>query len=218
MNYTKPRVFPLALFLLSSFAIRHSAFSADAPTLIPFQARLTTQQGVAYGNGTYTITFNIYSDAVGGSTNWTERHEKVGVVNGMVNVFLGSIQPFTNVQANPNDDVDFSTTRYLGITVDADDNPATADPEMVPRQMIIPAFYAKNSQKLAGNDWSAILVSGNDPLTGYINGAKLGDGTVTNVQIQDGGITMDDIGNGQITGVKLAPGAADGAIINPAIK
>lgn len=135
----------------------------------------------------------------------------------MVNVFLGSIQPFTNVQANPNDDVDFSTTRYLGITVDADDNPATADPEMVPRQMIIPAFFAKNSQKLAGHDWSHLLVSGNNPQTGFINGAKLGGGTVTNVQIQDGGITTADIGDAQITGAKLAPGAADSAISDESI-
>ncbi len=207
----------LLALLLSSFIIPHSSFGAESPTLIPFQARLTDQDGNPYTNGTYTITFNIYSDAVGGSTAWAERHEKVGLVNGMVNVFLGSIQPFTNVQANPNDDVDFSTTRYLGITVDADDNPATADPEMVPRQMIIPAFYAKNSQKLAGHDWSTILVTGNNPQTGFLNGAKLGSGTVTNVQIQDGGITTADIGNGQVTGAKLAPGAADGAISDESI-
>jgi hypothetical protein len=136
----------------------------------------------------------------------------------MVNVFLGSIQPFANVQANPNDDVDFSTTRYLGITVDADDNPATADPEMVPRQMIIPAFFAKNSQNLAGYNWSHILTGGsNNPQTGFLNGGKIQSGSITNVQIGAGQVLTANLGDGQITGPKLAAGAADGAISDESI-
>ena len=38
-----------------------------------------------------------------------ETHYRVGVINGMVNVFLGSINTITNV--------DFSQTRHLGITI-----------------------------------------------------------------------------------------------------
>ncbi len=137
----------LMLLIASSFVIRNSSFAQSAsPQLIPFQGRLTNQQGVVYTSGQYSITFNIYSQAVGGSTLWTERHEKVGVTNGMVNVFLGSITTLSNV--------DFGTVKYLGITIDADNNPATADPEMVPRQMIIPSFYAKNSETLNRRDWT----------------------------------------------------------------
>ena len=38
-----------------------------APTLIPFQGRLTDQNGVAYTNKQYTIVFQLYDQAVGGT-------------------------------------------------------------------------------------------------------------------------------------------------------
>lgn len=170
--------------LLSYFILHTSSFSqTPSQQLIPFQGRLTNQQGEPYNSGQFSITFNLYSPAVGGPTLWTERHEKVGVTNGMVNVFLGSIIALNTV--------DFSTVKYLGITVDADNNPATADPEMVPRQMIIPAFWAKqaeNANKLAGNDWSSIIVDGsnaasNNPTTGFLKGSKLSAGSITSSQL-----------------------------------
>src|SRR5882724_535594 len=73
-----------------------TALAGPAPMLIPFQGRLTDQQGRPYTNGQYSITFTIYDQAVGGASLWSERHEKVGVINGTVNVFLGSITAFTN--------------------------------------------------------------------------------------------------------------------------
>lgn len=169
----------------------------ESPTLIPFQGRLTDQAGNAYTNGQYTLTFNVYDTAVGGVSRWAERHEKVGVVNGMVNVFLGSIQPITT-------NVNFANTMYLGITIDADGLSATADPEMVPRQMIIPAFYARNAAKMAGYDWSAILEGGaNNPTTAYIRGDK----------IQSNSINSDKIANGAVSSEKLADGAVNGAAL-----
>ena len=102
-------------------AFRVNAFAQQAsPQLIPFQGRLTDQQGRAYTNGQYTLIFNLYSQAVGGTPTWTERHQAVGVINGMINVFLGSITSISNQ--------DFATTKYLGITIDADNNPNSSDP------------------------------------------------------------------------------------------
>lgn len=165
---------------------------------------------MAYANGQYTITFNIYSVAVGGGTAWTERHEKVGVVNGMVNVFLGSIQPVTSV--------DFSTTRYLGITVDADDNAATADPEMVPRQMTFrrSSPSTPEAQRLrldSHHRWRHF----NNLQTDFLKGSKIEAGSITNVQVGNNAITAAKILNGAVTGDKLAPGAADSAISNESI-
>ena len=192
----------LLTLLLASAAVAHAA---TAPTLIPFQGRLTDQAGVGYTNGQFTLIFNLYDQAVGGNVLWTETHQKVGVVNGMVNVFLGSINPALA-------SVDFSQTRHLGITIDADNNPNTPDPEMVPRQMIIPAFFAQNSAKLAGFDWSSILAgAGNNPTSGKIAGSK----------IETGGITASQIANGTITSVQLGSGIIgsnqinDGAITFP---
>ncbi len=219
--YSAFRCLLAAALLFSSLIPVTSCFAVSAaPQVIPFQGRLTSQQGLSYTSGQYSIIFNLYSQAVGGGTLWTERHEKVGVVNGMINVFLGSINSMTNV--------DFSTVKYLGITVDVDSNPATADPEMVPRQMIIPAFAAKQAERTRTMDlldvnglpvlgqtfgWSSLMSNGN-PSTGTIAGAKLtaasvtasqiASGTITATQIASNAITADKIADGQVTAAKLA--------------
>lgn len=184
--------------LLAITAIIASA--ADSQRLIPFQGRLTNQAGEPYTEGLYTVVFNLYDAPVGGTALWTERHESVGLVNGMVNVFLGSIVDLSGQ--------DFTKTRYLGITIDADGNANTADPEMVPRQMIIPAFFAKDSEKLMGADWSAILAAGStDPRTGYIAGARIAEKTITTDKVADAGVTTAKIKDANVTSAKIADGS-----------
>lgn len=205
---SRPHVFLLLFFVLLLLSHPAAAQTA-APTLIPFQARLTNQLGEAYGSGQYTLTFNLYDQPVGGATVWTERHEKVGLINGMVNVFLGSISTFPSWQPASNPQVPlFSGTKYLGITVDSDGNPATADPEMVPRTMLVSAFYAQNAGQLAGFDWSAILQGGvNNPQTGTIRGDKLTSGSISTAQIAPGAVIGDRIADGVVSSNKLADGA-----------
>lgn len=187
------------------------AWAAAAPQVIPFQGRLTDQNGTAYGEGTYTILFNLYDAPVGGTSLWTERHTGVGLVNGMVNVFLGSIVPL--------DEQDFTQTRYLGITIDADGNANTADPEMVPRQMIVPAFFAKDSESLRGADWSAILARGSeDPVAGYIDGAKIDDKSIKDAKLADGSVTTSKIKNKAVTSAKIANGAINPDHLSAAMK
>lgn len=190
-----------ALVLLGLIASpRLPLHAADSPTYIPFQGRLTDQAGNTYTNGQYTILFQLYNQPVGGQPIWLERHDKVGVINGLVNVFLGSITPLTNVT--------FDTTKHLGITIDADNIPNTPEPEMIPRQMIIPAFWAKNSEKLNGFDWGAITVGGlNNPLLGKIAGNK----------IETGGITSSQIADHAIASNHLVPGSVLGAILDRSV-
>ena len=187
-------VVPLACLAFSS------AFAQIAsPTLIPFQGRLTNQDNVPYTGGQYTVTFNLYREAVGGTSLWTERHEKVGVINGMVNVFLGSITAFP---AEDSGQPFFATVKHLGITIDADSNTATADPEMVPRQMIIPAFYAKNAdnaQALQSHGWN-VLFDSEDPLSGKIDANKLADGTIGGSKLSGGAVTFEKLASRPSTG------------------
>jgi len=189
----------LLILLLVSAAGAHAA---PAPTLIPFQGRLTDQTGAGYTNGQFTLIFNLYDQAVGGNVLWTETHQKVGVVNGMVNVFLGSINPTLA-------SVDFSQTRHLGITIDADNNPLTPDPEMVPRQMIIPAFAAKqaeNSTLLAGRDWSSLLTTGNDPAASTLKSTKIAPASLTGNQLTDNTVTAAKIAPRTLTAAQVATG------------
>lgn len=192
---------PALVILLSLFAIRPSSHGADSPLVIPFQGLITDPSSTPVASGQYSIIFNLYDVAVGGQPLWTERHSKVGVVNGMVNVFLGSI---TSLAA-----VDFSQTRYLGITVDVDDKPSTADPEMVPRQMIIPAFHAKNAEKLAGFDWSAAFTSA-DPSTAFVKSTRIAADTINTTQIINAAVTTSKIADGSITSAKLDPSVFQG--------
>jgi hypothetical protein len=203
---TNWRALAICLALIAAF----TAYASPAPMLIPFQGRLANPQNVPYVTGQYTITFALYDQPVGGSVLWTETHAKVGVISGMVNVFLGSINPLAAV--------DFSQTRHLGITIDADNNPNTSDPEMVPRQMIIPAFWAKqadNSTKLANNDWTAILVSGNDPINGKILGSKIQPSGITAAQIAPATVTADQIAPGTITSAQIATNTIRAANLDP---
>lgn len=194
-----------------AFAWAWMGWAASAPQVIPFQGRLTDQAGTPYSEGTYTIVFNLYDAPVGGTALWTERHTGVGLVNGMVNVFLGSIVAL--------DGQDFTQTRYLGITIDADGNANTADPEMVPRQMIVPAFFAKDSESLRGADWSAILAKGEtDPRTGYINGARIYGKSVKAAQIADKNVTRAKLADGAVTSEKIADGAIEPDHLSAAMK
>lgn len=186
-----------ALAAVAGLAWAGLAWAAETPQVIPFQGRLTNQQGTPYTEGTYDIVFSLYDAPVGGTALWTERHTGVGLVNGMVNVFLGSIVKL--------DGQDFTQVRYLGITIDADGNANTADPEMVPRQMVIPAFYAKDSAALRGADWSAILASGaTDPRTGYIAGARIASKSVKAAQLADKNVTTAKLADRGVTGAKIA--------------
>ena len=199
------------ILILAIALTARASFAADSQQLIPFQGRLTNQAGEPYTEGRYTIIFNLYDAPVGGTALWTERHESVGLVNGMVNVFLGSI---VNLSGQ-----DFTKTRYLGITIDADGNANTADPEMVPRQMIIPAFFAKDSEKLMGADWSAILANGStDPRTGYIAGARIAEKTITTDKVADAGVTTEKIKDGNVTSAKIASNSILPAHLSSAVR
>ena len=173
------------------------ARAADSPLYIPFQGQVTNQGGALAADGQYSVIFNLYDQAVGGQPVWSERHVKIGVNKGMINVFLGSISPLTAV--------DFSQTKYLGITVDTDNLATTADPEMVPRSLIMPAFHAKNAEKMAGHNWSSFMTS-NNPSTAFIQSTRIDANTITTTQVSDNAVTTAKIADTAITSAKLADG------------
>ncbi|MGA1865529.1 MAG: hypothetical protein ACMUHX_10745 [bacterium] len=140
-------VITLALVILFFISINSSAQSQSR--VINFQGRLTDQHGNSL-DGTYDIIFSIYSSDPNSGPLWTERHTEVNVSSGIVNVLLGSITSFDDPQK-----VTFDEERYLGITVDCDHDPNTKEPELSPRQRILPAIYSYdsyNADRLDGMD------------------------------------------------------------------
>jgi len=110
-----------------------SQATGTAPRLIPFQAYLTDTAGRPVDGTTHTLTFNIYDDPTQGSPLWSETHSDVPVTKGLVNVLLGSQPPFAPLPR-------FDAPRYVGVKVDG-------GLELVPRQQIIPAIYAADSDR-----------------------------------------------------------------------
>lgn len=114
-----------------SFGI--SAYGGPVPQRINYQGTLNNKIG-GPANGSFNMTFRIYSTATGTTPLWTEawsttNASPVVVTEGVFNVLLGSITPFSN---------EFFATypkTYLGVAV-------ANDSEMLPRQMIASVGYA----------------------------------------------------------------------------
>jgi len=99
---------------------------AAVPQQATYQGQLSNAAGVPI-NGPQTMSFNLYTLAIGGAPIWSETHVGVTVNKGLFTVNLGSVTPFP---ANT-----FSTPVYLGVTVGA-------DPEMAPRTALSSAPFA----------------------------------------------------------------------------
>jgi hypothetical protein len=194
--------------LAATFAVT-IALSAQqaAPTLLPFQGRLTDPNGNAVSDGARLIQFQIYDQPTSGSAVWAGEVHRTTVNGGLVNVLLGSKNPFPKGQPAAPDKPFFDQMLYLQITVDSagaqdggpDGQITAADPPLLPRQVILPTTFAKESQnsaKLAGYDWSTILADGSaNPQTGKIAGAKIADSTITSRQIAKNSIEKEDLGS-----------------------
>jgi len=113
--------------LISGFLV--AAGAPEVPNLINYQGRLTDASGNLLDGAGYSITFNLYSAASGGTALWTETHPNVTVTKGYFSVLLGSIKPLELALFTENPEL------YLGVTV-------ANDPEMTPRHRLVSVPYA----------------------------------------------------------------------------
>lgn len=111
-----------------------SVHAADVQKkLINFQGYLTDNTNPPNPlDGSYDLTFKIFESPGSQTPLWTELHTGVTVVSGNVSVLLGSITDM---------DLVFDEPCYLGIQVGS-------NPEMTPRQKLLPAFQATAANKL----------------------------------------------------------------------
>jgi hypothetical protein len=216
--YCVARVAGAASFALTSF---FAANTRAQSSLLPFQGLLTDTTGLAAPDGAKVVEFKTYDAPTGGTVRWACEVHKLSVDGGLVNTMLGSKASLGRV--------DFSAPRYLQITVDAneDGQVTAADPPLLPRQSVVPAVFAmeagnaRDSNKLAGANWSAVPVDAggaavNDPSAGFINGAKIREGSIdgsklaagsvcggTGGSIKDGSVTKEDLGTGFVASEEI---------------
>jgi hypothetical protein len=119
---------------------------SQIPQLISYQGVLTDNSGNLVSDGSYNLTFNLYTVAVGGSSIWTET-QSVTTNQGVFNVNLGSVTQFT---------IGFSSQYYLGVTI--------GGTEMSPRTQLTSAAYSMNGNP-AG---SIIAFGGTSAPTGWL--------------------------------------------------
>jgi len=168
---------------------------AAVSEVLPFSARLSTLAGFSVPDGSYSVTFRIYSTATGGSALWTEV-QTVTATDGEFIAYLGEVTSLVGAG------IEFQTSPYyLSFQVGT-------DPEMSPRYMVgsVPsALTSRNSERIGGESLGNLFVkSGNN----VVSGNTTFNGTLTVTSAADfGGLT--------IVGGAITAGSFQGATISP---
>jgi hypothetical protein len=121
-----------AFLLISCLLLTSSAFSA-VPHLVRYQGYLTDTQNSPL-NGSYNLTFRIYSSVSTGGLLWNETQSGVQVTNGSFTVLLGQVTPL---------DLTFDSDCWISIEVNSDG-------EMAPRQRITSVPFAYRADSVGG--------------------------------------------------------------------
>ena len=104
------------------------------PNTLSYQGVLKDAGGALVPNGDYSLTFNLYTAATGGTTLWSEV-QTVSVIDGIFNVILGQITPLA---------LPFDQPYWLGVTVGT-------GPELTPRISFTASAYSLNANRVVDN-------------------------------------------------------------------
>ncbi|MCD6594110.1 hypothetical protein J7L68_00315, partial [bacterium] len=197
---------------------------AQIPQEISFQGRLADVSGVPVSDGSYSVTFRIYTAETGGTAVWSET-QIVATSNGLFSTMLGSVTPFGT-------SVDFTISLWLSVEV--------GGTELTPRYKLgaspyafvsiladsamysMYAMYAQNAVDATYSDTADMAYSVawgdiSDMPAGFADGVDdegtsgatyvAGDGidiADTVISVADDGITTVKIADEAVTGVKIA--------------
>jgi hypothetical protein len=131
--------------------------TAEIPAIVSFQGRLTDTAGNLL-SGSYNVTVRLYDAQSGGNLLWQETQNGVAVVNGIHNIYLGSVTPLTSL--------DFRNAYWISIELNGGG-------EMTPRRQVTTAPYAMRAKYAdtvtnpAGLDTTFVNVTG-DTMTGAL--------------------------------------------------
>jgi hypothetical protein len=133
---------------------------ADVPQLLNYQGRLTDTIGDPL-NGSFSIQFLIYNDLTSGSVVWSETHPSVDVTDGVYQVLLGSVTPFSQ------DLFTISIDRYLELIV--------AGETLTPRTRFTSVSYALQTMHSDSADIAASAITAGTAGTASPTGTAGGD-------------------------------------------
>lgn len=104
------------------------------PTAFSYQGTLRLADG-SLPTGSYNITLKLYSTVTGGTALHSEAFSNTVVRNGNFSVIVGDATPMAATLFD-------NTNLYIGVTV-------ASDPEMLPRQRLLPVPWAMQAGTLA---------------------------------------------------------------------
>ena len=187
---------------------------AAVPNTLNFQARLLQSNGAIVPDANYSVSFNLYTAASGGSAVWNEVHSSLTVKNGYLSVYLGSVD-------NDLDTLDWGQQYWLTMNVNGDG-------EMNPRLRLTSVPYAfrsgqadiltNGSSTLSANDLVQLAPSNVQAVNTALAALRInqtgsgllarlqGDGADAFTIAKNGDVTSS--GNATFTGGTLSLGAA----------
>ena len=125
----------LAIITFLAVMVIASAASAQLPKTINYQGVLTDNGGTVVADGSYSLTFRLYTVPTGGAPFWICT-EPVTVTKGIFSAVLGKTFALTS---------SFDAQYYLGISV-------AGGAELVPRSALTASAYSLNSLAVTGTD------------------------------------------------------------------
>ncbi len=148
-------LFIAGLFILLSVPKPTVAASSSFNKLINYQGKLTDSSSVSISDGSYNMTFRLYTTATAGAPlwqeEWTSTSTQVVVTGGLFSVLLGSNLALTSV--------DFNQGLYLGVEIGSTTTTPVWDGEMTPRKRLGAVPAAFEADKLDGLDSSQFVRS-----------------------------------------------------------
>ncbi len=142
----KPNLFSLSLaFALLALGLAPPAQAAPLgwESQMNYQGLLTDSSGMAVADGTYNVTFIIYNDPIangGGNVVWSGETQAVTTSKGLFNVYLGELNNLPVLTEAQLIGSDF----YLSVQIQGE------LAEMLPRQKLLPAFFARTAANVMG--------------------------------------------------------------------
>ena len=181
--------FPRALLpfmfagLIATGLSTHDARAQGAPDSVSFQGFLTNPGGSPL-DSTVSITFKLYKN---GTAVWTETQPSVNVMDGLLNVLLGSVTPL--------DTVAFNQPMELGIKVGD-------DPETAPRTPLgatafalgMRGMYAVWRQIPGAVSYNIVGGAPNNSVANDISGATISGGGGFRNEVPQPNSVTDDFG------------------------
>lgn len=171
--------------VLVGIAYAQGGTGQPIPTRVNYQGRLAKPDGTVVEDGTYTLTFRLFTQPTGGTKLWEETYTNSVVVrNGVFSVMLGSTVPIRESM--------FATPPYLEIQIGANS-------PLVPRQPIASVPFALRAETAR----SALSVA-----DGSITTQKLANWAVTAGKMANDSVVASKLANDTGSLSKMTGGAA----------